>query len=55
VRAAPGRDSFLIALTGYGQPHDHRRAFETGFDARLIKPADPKEPHEPLDQAGAPA
>src|SRR5262249_54656333 len=24
VRAALGRDIFLISLTGYGQPHDHR-------------------------------
>ena len=39
VRAALGRSIFLIALTGYGQPHDHRRAFEAGFDAHLVKPA----------------
>jgi signal transduction histidine kinase len=29
----------LIALTGYGQPEDRRRAEEAGFDAHLVKPA----------------
>ncbi len=28
----------LIALTGYGQPDDRRRALEAGFDAHLVKP-----------------
>jgi PAS domain S-box-containing protein len=31
----------LIALTGYGQDDDRRRAKEAGFDAHLTKPADP--------------
>jgi CheY-like chemotaxis protein len=31
----------LIALTGYGQPEDRRRAFAAGFDHHLTKPADP--------------
>jgi CheY-like chemotaxis protein len=30
----------LIALTGYGQTEDIRRATEAGFDAHLIKPVD---------------
>jgi CheY-like chemotaxis protein len=30
----------LIALTGYGQPEDKRRALEAGFDAHLTKPID---------------
>ena len=30
----------LIALTGYGQPEDQRRALESGFDAHLTKPID---------------
>ena len=29
----------LVALTGYGQPEDRRRAEEAGFDAYLVKPA----------------
>jgi signal transduction histidine kinase/CheY-like chemotaxis protein len=32
--------SFLVALTGYGQPEDERRARQAGFDAHVIKPAD---------------
>jgi CheY-like chemotaxis protein len=32
----------LIALTGYGQPEDRRRAFVAGFDHHLTKPADPE-------------
>jgi len=35
-----------------GWPHDHRRAFEAGFDAHLVKPPDPEELRE---QARAPA
>jgi CheY-like chemotaxis protein len=31
----------LIALTGYGQEEDRRRAREAGFDYHLVKPADP--------------
>ena len=28
----------LVALTGYGQDSDRRRALESGFDAHLVKP-----------------
>ena len=38
LRAACGRRMALIALTGYGQADDRRRAFEAGFDAHLTKP-----------------
>jgi signal transduction histidine kinase/DNA-binding response OmpR family regulator len=31
----------LIAMTGYGQAEDRRRAIEAGFDAHLVKPVDP--------------
>jgi CheY-like chemotaxis protein len=31
----------LVALTGYGQPEDVRRALEAGFDAHVLKPVDP--------------
>ena len=30
----------LVAITGYGQPEDRRRAREAGFDAHLVKPVD---------------
>ena len=34
LRAAPGgRNIGLVAITGYGQPEDQKRAFEAGFDA----------------------
>ncbi|MFZ5830605.1 MAG: ATP-binding protein [Planctomycetota bacterium] len=43
VRANPANeDVFLVALTGYGQPSDRRRAIESGFDAHLVKPLDPE-------------
>ena len=31
----------LIAMTGYGQPEDRRRALQAGFDNYLVKPVDP--------------
>ena len=31
----------IIAVTGYGQDEDRRRAREAGFDAHLTKPVDP--------------
>lgn len=34
--------TYLIALTGYGQPHDVQAAFEAGFDSHIVKPFDPK-------------
>jgi len=30
-----------VALTGYGQPADRRRAEQAGFDLHLVKPVDP--------------
>lgn len=42
VRRTPdGQTIFLVALTGYGQPEDRRRAEEAGFDLHLVKPIDP--------------
>jgi CheY-like chemotaxis protein len=32
---------FLIALTGYGRPEDHRLVIGAGFDMHMIKPVDP--------------
>ena len=40
---AETRSSFLVALTGYGQDEDRRRATEAGFDAFLVKPVEPDE------------
>jgi CheY-like chemotaxis protein len=33
--------SLLVALSGYGQVEDRRRAVEAGFDVHLTKPVDP--------------
>ena len=33
--------SLIIAVTGYGQGVERQRAFDAGFDAHLIKPAEP--------------
>jgi PAS domain S-box-containing protein len=38
-----GQDMMLVALTGWGQEEDRRRAVEAGFDAHLVKPVDPAE------------
>jgi PAS domain S-box-containing protein len=38
LRLMGGRQPFLVALTGYGQKHDRKRAFDAGFDAHLVKP-----------------
>jgi two-component system CheB/CheR fusion protein len=34
--------TFLIAVTGYGQPTDRTRAIEAGFDAHVVKPVQPE-------------
>jgi signal transduction histidine kinase len=39
IRSGPrGRAVSLVAITGYGRPEDHERAFAAGFDAHLTKP-----------------
>jgi CheY-like chemotaxis protein len=39
LRATPGGAGFgLIALTGYGEPHDRERAMASGFDEHVVKP-----------------
>jgi signal transduction histidine kinase len=43
LRAAPGgRRMCLVAITGYGQAEDQRRAYDAGFDAHLTKPVAPE-------------
>jgi signal transduction histidine kinase/ActR/RegA family two-component response regulator len=42
LRALPAfQSTVLIALSGYGQEEDRRRAREAGFDHHLTKPVDP--------------
>lgn len=31
----------IIAITGYGQPEDRKRALDAGFDEHFVKPVDP--------------
>jgi two-component system CheB/CheR fusion protein len=59
IRQAPELSAIvLVALTGYGQDSDRRRALASGFDAHLIKPVSVQALQElleslpePLDQA----
>jgi len=37
-----GANMHLVAVTGWGQEEDRRRAFEAGFDQHLTKPIDPE-------------
>jgi PAS domain S-box-containing protein len=42
IREMPSqRHVVLVAVTGWGQAQDKRRAIEVGFDAHLTKPVDP--------------
>jgi CheY-like chemotaxis protein len=34
--------TILVAVSGWGQAHDQRRALEAGFDEFLVKPVDPE-------------
>ena len=43
IRGLGAPQPALIALTGYSQPEDRRRAKEAGFDAHMVKPVDPAE------------
>jgi signal transduction histidine kinase/ActR/RegA family two-component response regulator len=54
VRSGLGKSVFLVALTGYGQPHDYHLAFEAGFDAHLVKPAEPEEIRRLIQQVHQP-
>ena len=44
LRAQPATAGcLLVAVTGWGQENDRRRAREAGFDRHLVKPVDPDE------------
>jgi len=47
-RECTGQPPWLVALTGYGQPEDRRRALEAGFDRHLVKPVSYEELSELL-------
>jgi len=43
IRDEPwGKEVVLIAVTGWGQDEDRRRALEAGFDHHMVKPVDPR-------------
>jgi signal transduction histidine kinase len=52
-RDQPGGDKvLLVALTGWGQEEDRRRAREAGFNEHLTKPVEPSALEELLARAG---
>jgi signal transduction histidine kinase len=43
IREEPwGRQTLIIALTGWGQDEDRQKSREAGFDLHLVKPVDPE-------------
>jgi signal transduction histidine kinase/ActR/RegA family two-component response regulator len=40
VRQSLGDDVVLVAVSGFGQPEDKRKAFDAGFNEHITKPAD---------------
>jgi CheY-like chemotaxis protein len=47
---AQGCGAYLVALTGYAQASDRKRAEEAGFDLHLAKPVEPTTLTEMLEQ-----
>lgn len=43
LRASGAGGTRLVAVSGYAQPEDVKKAMEAGFDAHVAKPADPEE------------
>ena len=51
IRSQPGgKEIVLVALTGWGQQEDRRRAKEAGFDYHLVKPVEPNELSQLIEQ-----
>jgi two-component system, chemotaxis family, CheB/CheR fusion protein len=51
LRADGAAKSYLVALTGYGQPSDRFAALAAGFDEHLVKPLQPEQLERLLDTA----
>jgi signal transduction histidine kinase/CheY-like chemotaxis protein len=45
------KKTVLVAITGFGEEEDRRRAREAGFDYHMVKPVDPEELRQLLAQA----
>jgi CheY-like chemotaxis protein len=55
LRAQPwGAGVLIVAVTGWGQDSDKRRAREAGFDHHLTKPMDPAALYDLLESRPAP-
>ena len=55
LRASPATaKAVLVALTGYGQETDRRRAAEAGFDHYFVKPSEPEQLKNLLDRYAEP-
>ena len=46
------KDTYLVALSGYGTEEDRRKSLYAGFDSHLVKPLDPAELPSILARAG---
>ncbi|HUQ29367.1 MAG TPA: CHASE3 domain-containing protein [Usitatibacter sp.] len=56
MRATPwGRNALIVALTGWGQDHDRRRAEAAGFDRHVVKPIGAELLRELCEDARLPA
>jgi len=40
LRQDPKMRTRLVAMTGYGQAEDRRRALDAGFEAHVVKPVE---------------
>ncbi len=51
MRKQPGgQNRLIVALTGWGQEEDRRRAHEAGFDQHIVKPVNPETLEQLLDE-----
>jgi len=48
IRSKLGRDIVLVAVSGFGQPEDKKKALDAGFDDHITKPADVQDIEELL-------
>lgn len=52
-RERPAGEMLMVAMTGYGQPEDRRRALQAGFDQHLVKPVAPDALSRLVDELAA--
>jgi two-component system OmpR family response regulator len=53
IRASGTKVGRLLAMTGYSDDEDRRKAREAGFDGHLVKPVDPDSLQKTLAEAAA--